>query len=191
MILLRFAGWEGERKKNPAAKTISCCFHYLMHHLQSGKWTRTQMTARGAQPYLATCRIVRKQMTKMGGGGPTRACSLCSCVVLRVTPKTSSLHTAPWDPSPCIASSASPPPLWLPQPPIPLLATRLLLTLVCPNKPFTLQQFGAPKGKKNIYYGSLPNWRPHTDNCCIYLGADQRYVVRRAKEKQTGTFESN
>lgn len=29
---------ERERKKN-AAKTISCCFHYLMHHLQSGKWT--------------------------------------------------------------------------------------------------------------------------------------------------------
>lgn len=87
--------WMGGReKKTPAAKTISCCSHYLMHHLQSGKWTRTQMTARGAQPYLATCRNVRKQITKMGGG-LTRACSLCSCVVLRVTPKTSSLHTAP------------------------------------------------------------------------------------------------
>lgn len=106
----------------------------------------------------------------MGGGkrGDTLVCSLCSeCCSSGRTEKPSSANS-PMRSQPCIASSASVSPFHFPpfsclNHPSPLLATRLLLTLVFPNKPFMLQQFGGRKGKKNIYYGCGPDWRPHTD----------------------------
>lgn len=74
----------------------------------------------------------------------------------------------------------------------PLLATRLLLTLVCPNKPFMLQQFGAPKGKKNIYYGCGPNLRPHTDTpLYVFAGADRRHTARRGARRKLGHLRAN
>lgn len=177
MILLRFVGGA---KKN-AAKTISCCLHYLMHHLQSGKWTRTQMTVRGKQPYLATCRNVRKQLLKWEdmGRGRDLVCSLCSSVILRVVLK----------PPLCIQPHEILPMHWPVSfspfscliHPSPYSLPGLLLTLVCPNKPFMLKQFRTPKGKKNIYYGSLHTKTSHRQPLHLFW-ANQRYVVHRPTE---------
>ena len=56
--------------KKHAAKTISCCFHYLMH-LQSGKWTRKQIIAGRKEKKNAAIFISpqksEKTISEMGG----------------------------------------------------------------------------------------------------------------------------
>lgn len=158
-----------------------------MHHLQSGKWTRTQMTAREKQPYLATCRNVRKQLLKWEdmGRGRDLVCSLCSCVILRVILKPP-LSIQPHEilPMHCTVS-----PFSCLNHPSPYSLPRLLLTLVCPNKPFMLKQFRTLKERKTSIMDLYP-LRPHTDSRCIYSGLTKDMLCT-SRQRQTGTFENN
>ena len=80
--------------KKPTAKTISCCFHYLMR-LQSGKWTRKQIiVGGGGKGIFISLQKSEKTISEIGGY-KHRKCLGMFFVFLYHYSEPSSLHTAP------------------------------------------------------------------------------------------------
>lgn len=106
--------------KTHAAKTISCCFHYLMH-LQSGKRTRKKISQGGKKTsHIISLQKCEQTTSEMGGYKQTRWYSMFFVFLYHPYHyrEPSFLHTAPYDPyhAPLLCVSLKLPLLPIPPP---------------------------------------------------------------------------
>lgn len=132
--------------------------------------------------YLLACRNLRKQSVKWVGYKQKKWSDVFFVFLYRPYhyKEPSSLHTAPWDPTMhctvCVCVCVHVSPFSCLFHPSPHSLPWLLLTLVCPDKPFMLKQFRALG--KHLFYISTRGDLTQTDSGCIQLGLTKDMYTR-------------